>query len=286
MSITSRVVTCSPSRASRRPRRRARARRRRAAQQQGAIARRRLPPRRAAGSRRAPPRVTRPTAHPEARLEARAQGLEAALRAGVERALERIVQPLREGDAVDLAAAVARRGSSRCARNSSGKSRRSTFRLTPMPSTRKTTRVASAESSIRMPEVLRPPSSTSLGHLISTAPRVAHGLLDRLGDRHRAGEDPGRRLGGGEARAQHARAVEVQARRREERAAEPAAPRGLRLGDHGRAVRGARARELERHAVGRVGGLEPAQVARQPARRRAPRTISSGSSRSGTAASR
>ena len=95
---------------------------------------------------------------------------------------------------------------------------------------------------------------------------VAHGLLDRLGDGHRAGEDPGRRLGGGEARAQHDRAVEVLARRREERAAEPAAAGGLRLGHDRRAVRRARARELERHAVRRVGGLEPAQVARQPAR--------------------
>ena len=37
-----------------------------------------------------------------------------------------------------------------------------------MPSTRKATWVASAPSSIRIPQVLRPPSNTSLGHLIST----------------------------------------------------------------------------------------------------------------------
>ena len=52
-------------------------------------------------------------------------------------------------------------------RNSVGKLPRSTLRLTPMPSTRWATRVASAPSSIRMPAVLSPPSSTSLGHLIS-----------------------------------------------------------------------------------------------------------------------
>jgi hypothetical protein len=50
-----------------------------------------------------------------------------------------------------------------------------------------------------------------------------------------------------------------------EAAAEPAAAGGLALGDHGRRAR-ARAREVERDAVGRVRLVEVVDRVREPAR--------------------
>src|SRR5450755_822007 len=51
--------------------------------------------------------------------------------------------------------------------SSGGKSAAAALRLTPMPSTTKWTRSGSAESSVRMPATLRPPTSKSFGHLMS-----------------------------------------------------------------------------------------------------------------------
>src|SRR5439155_1135526 len=64
----------------------------------------------------------------------------------------------------------------------------------------------------------------------------------------------------GERGPEHDRAVEAHPRRRVPLPAEPAAPRALALGDDRRALRRARARQLARHALGRVDLLEPVQA--------------------------
>src|SRR5205814_5756933 len=63
--------------------------------------------------------------------------------------------------------------------------------------------------------------------------------------------------GRGERGPEHDRAVEAHPRRRVPLPADPAAARGLALGDDRRALGRARARQLARHALGRVDLLEP-----------------------------
>src|SRR5207244_3907286 len=78
--------------------------------------------------------------------------------------------------------------------------------------------------------------------------RRDRGARDERELRHRARRERG---------PEHDRAVEVQPRRRVPLPAEPAPPGGLALGDDRRALGRAAAREVARHALGRVDLLEP-----------------------------
>ena len=137
------------------------------------------------------------------------------------------------------------------------------FTFTPMPSTANTTRLPSKCAGRLMPLVLRPSISTSLGHLISTAQRSGRFARAVSATATAAANTWRGTCSGGIAGRSSTREVEAAAARREEAAPEPAAARGLAVGDHERAV----GRALVRRASRRTGSWSRSRRRLRDARR-------------------